>query len=120
MSSIRSRAAASAGHSAVPARSLKKCDFSCGVTNLMPDDGTQESEGKKMRWAYADGSGSNCHACERIWQTELSHHWKSRAEYKQALAANLATLEEHQARRQNYIARKAQAKTALEAKKALQ
>ena len=82
----------------------KECDFLCGVNNLMPDDlnvtdDPDSPEYRLMRWAYPDGHGANCHACEGIWQTELSHHAESRDAYKAQLNSNLEFIDQHRRRR---------------------
>ena len=90
----------------------KDCDFACGIHNQMPDDfsvsrDADSPEFTPMRWAYPDGSGANCHACERIWQTELAHHWRgNRLDYKQSCKGDLELLEKHRQRRLAYVGRK--------------
>ena len=89
----------------------KDCEFLCGVDNLQGDDfctsqDVNSPDWYSMRWAYTDGSGANCHPCERVWQTELSHHWAERASYKLACANDLELLKCHRERRLAWVARK--------------
>ncbi len=105
-------------------REKKHCTFNCGVHNQMPDDVTEsqttDSPGfTSMRWAYPDGSGTNCHACERIWHTELSHiHLEGREEYKKQCMSSLDLLNKHRDRRRAYIARKGKGKSWTGSRKA--
>jgi len=82
-------------------------DFFCEVNNQMPVELSTSNDSSSadccpMRWEHSYGSGLNCHACERAWRTELSLHWKPRAEYKIDCAK---VLKIHRERRQAFIAR---------------
>lgn len=81
----------------------KKCDMECGKSNT---DADEEDENSLMRWAYTDGTGSNCWYCERIWMTELAHLHTSRASYKEQLRSNKNTLDDHRQKRSSFIERR--------------
>lgn len=49
------------------------------------------------------GSGSVCWACERVWQTELAYKYTSQGVFKRQVSLDLAILEEHRRKRQNFI-----------------
>jgi hypothetical protein len=102
----------------------KSCDFQCGVDSTMPDDFSKSldlnsADFTPIGWAYLDGSGATCHACKRILQTELSHHWEGkRAKYKAACMADLQLLNSHRDRRRAYVARKSRGKAWISGRKA--
>ena len=101
----------------------KGCEFLCGVDNLQADDfctseDVNSPDWFSMRWAYPDGSGANCHPCERVWQTELAHHWTDRAAYKLACANDLELLKCHRERRQAWVARKKKSKAFVAGRRA--
>ena len=100
-----------AGEKTQPKKEKTYCELLCGVHNQMtyyfctsPD--SSSADFILTRWAYPDGSGSNCHACERVWQTELSHHWHQRDDYKIACANDLELLKSHRERRMAWVTRK--------------
>jgi len=61
----------------------KSCSFLCGVDNMMPDDYCDTNDHNNlnfvsMRWAYPDGSGTLCHVCDRLWESQLCHDHESK------------------------------------------
>lgn len=106
----RKKAASGAESRAAVDPPRKQCAFLCGHSNLSDDE---DNGGKRIRWAYPDGSGCACWLCDRVWSGHYSHKWKDRRSLQVKMGKNVNLLEEFHGFRTAFIQRRKHGKAYL-------
>lgn len=82
---------------------FKKCVFMCGHTSHSDDD---QDPSSCMRWAYSDGTGSNCWYCERTWMSCFAHLHSDRNTFRKLISRDKREHDKFLVKRKEFLERR--------------